>query len=231
MKRYQQLSTKQQKTIMIGLIALFIVLMFVVSYFVGRPLIEYAKKPELFKEWIDSYGVLGRIIYVLLIFLQVIVAIIPGEPFEIAGGYCFGFLEGSLLCLGGILLGSTVIFLLVKKYGHYFVEIFFKKETLDKMSFLKDPSKLNYLTFIIFAIPGTPKDLLTYTVGLTDMDLKTWALISFFARIPSVISSTYAGHTLGEQDYTKTAVIFIATMVVSIIGIIIYNRYEGKKTK
>ena len=231
MRHYEQLTTRQQKTILISFIVLFAVLMFTVSYFIGKPLIQYANEPELFKQWIDSYGIWGKLIYIMIVTMQVIVAIIPGEPFEIAGGYCFDFLEGTLLCLAGILLGSVLIFLFVRRFGHYFIEIFFKKETIEKLDFLKDPSKLNFLTFLIFAIPGTPKDLLTYTVGLTDMPLPTWILISFFARIPSVITSTYAGYTLGEQNYRKTVIIFAATMVISIIGVIIYNNHSKNKRR
>ncbi len=228
MKRYERLTSRQQKAILISLIALFAVLMLLISYFVGGPLIRYAKEPELFKQWIGSYGIWGKALYLLIVAMQVIVAVIPGEPFEIAGGYCFSLLEGTLLCLGGILLGSVIIFAFVRRYGHYFVDIFFKRETLDKLDFLKDPSRLNTLTFLIFAIPGAPKDLLTYTVGLTDMDLKTWILISFFARIPSVITSTYAGFTLGEQNYRKTVLIFAATLVISILGVLIYNRHSRR---
>ncbi|MBR2685158.1 MAG: TVP38/TMEM64 family protein [Erysipelotrichaceae bacterium] len=229
MKKYGQLSQKQQKIILIFFILLFAANMILVSYYVGNPLIQYAKQPELFKQWIDSRGIWGKLIYVLIVTLQVIVAIIPGEPFEIAGGYCFDLLEGTLLCLAGIVLGSAIIFAFVRRFGHYFIEIFVKKEQLDKLAFLKDPSKLNFLTFLIFAIPGTPKDLLTYAVGLTEMDIKTWILIAFFARIPSVITSTYAGYTLGEKNYVMTALIFVVTMVISIIGIIIYNRHSAKK--
>ena len=127
-------------------VAAFILLSLSIAWFVGRPLIEYAREPEKFKEWIDSYGLLGRLIYILITTLQVIVAVIPGEPFEIAGGYCFGLLEGTLLCLTGITLGSVIIFMFVRKFGHYFVEIFIKKETMEKMKFLQNPKKLNALT-------------------------------------------------------------------------------------
>ncbi|MBE6103768.1 MAG: TVP38/TMEM64 family protein [Erysipelotrichaceae bacterium] len=228
-RKYESLTLTQQRIIMISFIALFVLVMFVVSYYVGRPLIEYAREPEKFKEWIDSYGLLGRLIYILITTLQVIVAVIPGEPFEIAGGYCFGLVEGTLLCLTGITLGSVIIFMFVRKFGHYFVEIFIKKETMEKMKFLQNPKKLNALTFLIFAIPGTPKDLLTYTVGLTDMDIKTWAIISFIARVPSVITSTYAGASIGQKEYLKTGIIFGVTLVISFIGVLIYNKYSAEK--
>lgn len=230
MKKYEQLSQKQQKIILIFFLLLFAANMLLVSYFVGKSLIQYARQPELFKAWIDSHGIWGKLIYVLIVALQVIVAMIPGEPFEIARGYCFELLEGTLLCLAGIVLGSVIIFAFVRRFGHYFIEIFVKREQLEKLAFLKDPSKLNSITFLIFAIPGTPKDLLTYAVGLTEMDIKTWILISFFARIPSVITSTYAGYTLGEKNYVMTALIFVVTMVISVIGVIIYNRRSNKES-
>ncbi len=229
MKNYEQLSLKQQRLIMIAFITVFAVLMVIISAYVGKPLIEYAREPEKFKQWIDSYGFIGKVLYVLIVSMQVIVAIIPGEPFEIAGGYCFGVLWGTLLCLAGILLGSALIFMFVHKFGRYFVEIFIKKETIEKLDFLQDPTKLNTLTFIIFAIPGTPKDLLTYTVGLTDMKLPTWILISFFARIPSVITSVYAGQSLMKQDYLRTVIVFAVTMLISAAGIYIYNRHTQTK--
>ena len=54
------------------------------------------------------------------------------------------------------------------------------------------------LTFVLMTIPGTPKDLLTYFVGLTDMKLGTFLLISLVGRLPSVLSSTVGGHLLDQ---------------------------------
>ena len=60
-------------------------------------MVRFAKEPELFRQWIDSLGLWGKAVYVGMCMLQVVVAIIPGEPLEICGGYAFGGVWGSIL--------------------------------------------------------------------------------------------------------------------------------------
>ena len=224
-----ELTKGQQKAIYIGGIVLFALLMLGLSAVIGKPLVEYVSDPEKFAEWIDGYGIRGRLIYIVICALQVIIAVIPGEPFEVAGGYAFGLWEGTFLCLCGITLGCMVIFATVRFFGQDFVEVFFKKEEIEKLSFLNDPHKLNVLAFFVFMIPGTPKDLLSYVMGLTGMEFKTWILLTFFARIPSVMSSTYRGSALGEGDVKKSMIIFAVTGVISTAGLLGYNYYVKKR--
>ncbi|MCC3867431.1 TVP38/TMEM64 family protein [Terrisporobacter mayombei] len=162
---------------------------------------------------------------------QIIVAIIPGEPIEIASGYAFGWFLGAVLCLAGTLLGQVVVFLFAKKFGMDFVEIFVSKEKLEKMTFLKDNKKLYMTTFFIFLIPGTPKDVISYVAGVTPIKLVPFLLVSGVARIPSVVSSTIGGCCLGLKNYTMAATVFIVTLIVSGILFFIYKRYEKKKSK
>lgn len=231
MKRHIELTDRQKKNIYIASIAVFVVLMALLTIFVGKPLVKYASDPERFKEWIDSYGIGSRIVFVLIVALQVVVAIIPGEPFEIAGGYCFGTFEGLLLVLLGISLGSLIIFGLVGRYQESIVSVFFKEREFKKLAFLKDPMKAKNLAFILNVIPGTPKDLLSYFVGLTPISLKDWLIIVFFGRIPSVITSTLAGECLMRQEYAKTTYVFIATALISLIGLWIYNRIVSRNSQ
>lgn len=231
MKRHIELSEKQKKEIYIISIMIFIVLMILLTICIGRPLVKYAFKPERFKNWIDSYGVYSRGIFVLIVMLQVVVAIIPGEPFEIAAGYCFGTIEGLILVLIGISIGSLIIFKLSDRYGESIISVFFKKKEFKKLNFLKDPRKAKNLAFILNVLPGTPKDLLSYFIGLTPIPLKTWLIIVFLGRIPSVISSTMAGDYLCRQEYKSTTNVFIITFIVSIIGLLIYNIIIKKNNK
>lgn len=225
----RNLSVKQQKMIYIGGIALFAVLLLILGTIVGKPLLEYVSDPDKFVEWIDSFGIWSRLIYIIICALQVIIAVIPGEPFEIAGGYAFGLVEGTLLCLAGITIGCMVIFSAVRYFGRDFVRIFFKDKEISRLNFLNDPSKLNAIAFAVFMIPGTPKDLLSYFIGLTGMKFKTWILLTFFARIPSVLSSTYRGSALGDGDVKKTMIIFAVTAVLSTAGMLGYNYYVKKR--
>ena len=144
-------------------------------------------------------------------------------------GYAYGAFQGLLICLVGVALSSSIIFLLVKKIGAPMVEMFISREKMNQLAFLNDEQKLKRLTFWLFFIPGTPKDVLTYFVGLTDMSLWQFLFITLIARIPSVISSTVCGQMLGDKDYVTAALVFAVTGIVSIIGYYLYNRFVELK--
>lgn len=96
------LTQKQKKAAALATLVLFILLSLAVFWFVGRPMVRFAKEPELFRQWIAGLGLWGKAVYVGMCMLQVVVAIIPGEPLEICGGYAFGGVWGSILCMLGL---------------------------------------------------------------------------------------------------------------------------------
>ena len=116
---------------------------------------------------------------------------------------------------------------LVRYYGIKAVEEFFPRNKIYSLSFLKNERKLNLLVFAIFFIPGTPKDLLSYFIGLTKMKLSTWIVITTTARIPSVMTSTIGGDALGMENYEFAIIVFLATLLISIVGLGLYNRICG----
>ena len=205
-------------------IAAFIIASVLIYIFAGEPIVRWVQNPAAFRAWVQAHGWVGRLAFIGMMALQVIVAIIPGEPFEIAAGYAFGIWEGSLLCLLGAVLGSCVVFAFVRTLGIRVVEIFFPREKIDGLKILKNEKKLNLLAFIAFLIPGTPKDILTYAVGLTKMRFRTWLLITTVARIPSIITSSIGGNALGVQRYAFAIGTFAVTLVISGIGVLIYRR-------
>ena len=176
------------------------------------------------KELLESYGWAGRFVALGVQILQVVVAFIPGEAVEIAAGYVFGAFEGTLICLVGVTIASTIVFVLTKKFGVKFVELFIDTEKINSLKFLNTESKLNTLVFLLYFIPGTPKDVITYFVGLTRMKTGSFILISLIARLPSVISSTIGGKYLAEGDYLTAGIVFAITALVSILGILIYRK-------
>ena len=228
MKSCKELTRAQQKIIaaIAGLIA--VAIMVYISIYIGKPLMQFITEPERFRMWVEQHGILGRMIYMLIVFLQVVIAIIPGEPLEIAGGYAFGAIEGTLLYLGAAVLGSLVVFLLVRRFGIRLLEIFFTKDRIESLKILKTNRKRSILFFLIFMIPGTPKDLLCYYAGLTDMKLSTFLLINAIGRLPALISSTIGGDALGMQSYTAAIIVFAVTLLLSLIGYIIYSKIIKK---
>ncbi len=202
-----------------GIVAVMLILLAVI----GTPLLKLVSRPMEFQSWVNSKGIFGPILYIALVILQVVIAVIPGEPFEIAGGYAFGAIWGTVFALVGATVGSILVFLLVRRFGVRLAERFFSKRKLSELNYLRTSPQRSLLFLIVFSIPGTPKDLLCYFAGLTDMKLWTWILISSFGRLPSLVTSTIGGDALGEQRYWLAAIVFAATVAVSGIGLLIYH--------
>jgi uncharacterized membrane protein YdjX (TVP38/TMEM64 family) len=211
---------KAKKKIIIA-IAVFFILMFMLSL-IALPYISLISDPEAqnrFKTWGASLGVRGWFLVLGIQVAQIVVAFIPGEPVEILAGVLYGGVGGLFLCLLGCAIASSGIFLLSKKFGTPLVAELFKKSKLDTFAFLKDSRKLETIVFILFLIPGTPKDMLTYVVGTSPMKVSQFLVISIFARIPSVVSSTFLGSTIRQGKWEIAVAIFIATAVFGISGI------------
>lgn len=224
----KHLTDKQKKIIAAAGLLFFCLLSLWVFFRIGRPMVKFASRPEEFRQWIDSFGFKGRLIFIGMVVLQVFVAIIPGEPLELVSGYVFGLVEGTLLTAAAIVIGSGLIFLFVRRFGIKAVEVFFTKEQIASASFLHDKKKFMPLTVLLMVLPGTPKDLISYFVGLTDMPFTSWLLISGIARLPSIVTSTAAGGAIGTQNYIAAAVIFAATAVISCLGLYTYRHFSKK---
>ena len=218
------MTERHKKALYAAAIAIFILFTLAVSWFVGRPLIRFVRQPEQFRAWVEGHGLLGQLAFLGMTVLQIVIAIIPGEPLELGAGYAFGFWRGTLLCEIGILLGGLLVFLFVRRFGVKAVEVFFPREKIESLRFLHNEKRLTLWVFILFFIPGTPKDIMTYIVPLTPMKLSTFLLLSTVARLPSVVTSTIGGNALGTGKLTFALIVFGATALISALGILIYRR-------
>lgn len=210
---------------------IFLMFMALVAYFIGKPMMQHVSEPEKFREWVESYGGWSWAVCIAMMVLQIIVAIIPGGALEIGAGYAFGVVEGSILCIIGSIIGSLLVFQFVRIFGVKLVEAFFSLEKIRALKFLHDVRKRNILAFVIFLVPGMPKDLLSYFMGLTNMSLKTWLLISTIARTPAIIVTTMSGNALGEKDYFIAIIVLVVLFLISMIGALYYKKIckENKK--
>ena len=230
----RQLTKTQKRICSILIFIIFLVFSALVAYFIGKPLFKYADNPEQFKQWVSGYGIWSWFICIFMMVLQIIIAIIPGGALEIGAGYAFGIVAGSILCIIGSMIGCALVFQFVKKFGVKLIEVFFPIEKINSLRFLKDERKRDFLAFIIFLVPGTPKDLLSYFMGLTNMSLKRWLTISTIARTPAIVVSVMGGDALGSKKYFMAIIVFIITTAISLAGMLFYKKlceHHEKKVK
>jgi len=219
---------KKKKIIASCLMGVAIVIIALVCIFIGIPLIKMAGEPDKFRAWVEAKGIWGPVLYVALVIFQILIAFIPGEPLEIVAGYVFGTFKGTLLCIVAASLGSIIVLLLVRKLGKALLEIYFDKEKIESLKFLQSSEKKIIIFLILFIVPGTPKDLLCYYGGLTDISMPLLIFICTVCRFPSIITSTIGGNALGTGEYGFAVIVFAVTAVISAIGIIIYNKFSKK---
>ncbi|MFA6857116.1 MAG: VTT domain-containing protein [Treponema sp.] len=192
---------------------------------------------EKFTAWIYSRGVAGWFIVFGMQVFQIVAAFIPGGPVEVAAGVLYGGFGGLFTCLAGSIAASFFIFTLSKKIGTPVVEKLFNRAERERFSFLKDSRKLEAVVFILFLVPGMPKDMLTYIAGTTPMKTSRFLFISSIARIPALALSTFIGSTVRHGEWKSTVVIFAVVAVTGILGILFrdrlinFSRMIGKKIK
>ncbi len=175
-----------------------------------------------FEAWVDSLGFAGVLLMLGIQVLQIVVAVIPGEVVQVIAGVMYGTWGGLALCVFGCVLASALVFVVVRKLGRDFVVRLFGESKINSMSFLNDSTKLETLVFILFLIPGLPKDLLTYVVPLTKIRLGKFLLLSNIARIPGMVASTIIGSSFADTNWALIIGVFAVVIVVG--GLSIWKR-------
>lgn len=182
-----------------------------------------------FKVTIENLGVKGVALVIGLMCSQILIPILPGEPVEILAGMCFGPINGLIITMCGAFISTFLIIFLIKILGKKFIYSIVKKERIDKLEkskFFKDEKKLDILFFILFFIPGTPKDILVYIGALLPINTYKFLFIATVARIPSIISSTIAGSNIVGGNWLWTVMVYAITFILAGIFIYIVNKKD-----
>lgn len=187
------------------------------------PLVKGYNNLSEIESFVQKFGALSVFALLFIQIAQIVVALIPGEVVEFASGALFGPVWGTIICMFGIFAGQWLIFTLVKKWGHPVIN--------KKFRFLQDEKKIKLITFILYFLPGTPKDLLTYFMPVTGIDLKAILSITVFARVPSVISSTIAGSLYAEGDIKLTLIVYTVVAIASGLGYLLYRLIFDRRHK
>jgi uncharacterized membrane protein YdjX (TVP38/TMEM64 family) len=180
---------------------------------------------ERLHAFLDSLGPLSFIGFILLQALQVIAAPVPGEVTGLLGGILFGPALGLLLSTVGLTIGSWINFSLSKTFGRPFVDRFVAKTTLDKYDYLLH-HKGAFLVFVLFLIPGFPKDLLCYIIGLGHLTTREFLIISTVGRFGGTVLLTLGGAYLRHQQYYRFSILLGVAIVIIFLSLVYKEKLE-----
>jgi uncharacterized membrane protein YdjX (TVP38/TMEM64 family) len=175
-----------------------------------------------FKKTISSYGAYAPLAYILLQIIQVVIAPIPGGAIEFLGGVIFGVKAGFIYSMIGLILGSWLAFSLARIFEKVAVEKFVSEQTRKKFDYLVEHEGV-ILSFILFLLPGFPKDALCYILGLTPMHLGIFLIISTIGRIPGTLIACLQGGKAFEHQYYTFGVLLGASFLVILVFYIYHD--------
>lgn len=186
-----------------------------------------------FKNDIEGLGAKGVFAIIGLMIIQIFLPILPRRTSRSISTEChIGPIGGLLVIFAGAFLCTALIFFAVRKFGRNFIYSFISKERIEKLEnskLFKDEKKINTILFILFFIPGTPKDLFVYIGGLLPVSPAKFLSISTFARFPSIISSTIAGSSLVDGNWTLIAITYGVTFLLAGIIAFVFSKKEKVK--
>ena len=178
-------------------------------------LVRLYSDKHFLKETLHAWGILAPLIFIALQALQVIMAPIPGDITGLLGGFLFGEWLGLFYSTIGLTLGSVAAFGVGRWLGAHYVRTLVSQQTWDKMGFIIE-AEGTILCFIIFLIPGLPKDMVCYLFGMSPMPLWVFTLVSTLGRFPGTwVLSAQGAHT-AAGDYLEvillTAIVFAVAL-------------------
>ncbi len=149
-------------------------------------------------DFVASFGPLSVAIFILLQIVQVLLAPFPGEVTGFIGGYLYGITLGTIYSMIGLSIGSWLAFVLSKSFGLPLVEKFVSKKIISNYDHFME-HKGTFVSFLLFLIPGFPKDALCYILGLSHMKVQPFIVISTIGRLlGTILLSVQAGALLSQ---------------------------------
>jgi len=176
------------------------------------------KDPQKIREWLTASGAWAPAVYIFLQALQIVIFVLPGEVTQIAAGWVFGFGWGSVLAVVGTILGSSAAFGLARKFGTSLVHKMAGPQATAKFDGLMESPRFIGSLFLLFLIPGIPKDILCYVAGLSSLRFVPFIVISTVARLPGILGSSLMGKALYQGDWTLLAAVAGGALVLFGIG-------------
>src|SRR3990170_6035370 len=184
-------------------------------------LIRLYRDKKFLKETVRSWGFMAPLVFIVIQALQVIVSPVPGEITGPVGGALFGTWLGLLYSTIGLTAGTLFAFWVGRQWGEPLVRPFLSEHSWNRMSFILEAEGV-ILCFILYVVPGFPKDIVSYLFGISPIPFWVFAVVSTVGRLPGTLISSYFGAHVAEQQYIW-AIAFMAVVVALCLPVYYYR--------
>ncbi len=203
---------------------LLIVVIPLVLFLTNREFFARFESIEDVETFIAGYGHLSGLVYIAFQIFQVVISVLPGEVFQVAAGYLFGPFWGIVYAVVGCIIGEAAAFGFARVLGQGFVRLFMSEEQFIKYHERLNSNKAYTLCFILYLIPGIPKDILCYVAGASEIRFLPFLIISMAGRLPGLIGSIVMGSLVDSGNYVTAGVILGIACILAVLGFIYRNK-------
>lgn len=187
----------------------------------------FAKRDQL-KATIEQGGILAIAAFIGVQILQIVVAAIPGEFVQIAAGYFFGTVLGSFYLLVGLIIGTLMAFFAARLLGYPLLKIIVPYAKRERLQTIITRGESELVIFVLFFLPGLPKDALTYVAGASPINPWRFLGISTLGRLPALVVSCYIGASLGRDNLLAVAIVSTLSVLLILLGMVYRERILAK---
>jgi uncharacterized membrane protein YdjX (TVP38/TMEM64 family) len=171
---------------------------------------------EHMRIYLNSWGAWAPLAFIVVQALQVIIAPIPGELTGVVGGFLFGTWRAVVYSSLGLTIGSAVAFMLARLIGLPFVKLFVRPDQFERLEFLAQP-RGEIAMLALFIVPGFPKDVLSYLLGLTPLPFLKFVVICGLGRLPGTLLLTLGGAALYRENWHLVITLIVVCILVAIV--------------
>jgi len=165
---------------------------------------------------ISKLGIKSYIVVAILAMIQVVFTFVPAEPLHVISGISFGLFKGMLVCLIGIILGNTIIFILNKLFGAKLKDYFSTNIDIDFNS-AKTSSKIALIVIVLYCLPAIPYGIICFFAASMNMKYSKYILVTAIGSIPSLFLDVGIGHITMATSWIVSIVVFIAIIILLIL--------------
>lgn len=206
-----------------GYPALFVAIAAVAVAF-RRPLFEGLADPEALRTWVEGYGAAAPLVLIAVQVVQIVIFAIPGEFSQLAAGYIFGVPAGIAYMIVGAVVGSAIGFIAGRALGRPFLRAIMSPERVVQLEeLIASPRGISTL-FLLYLIPGIPKDVLCYVAGIGPLRLGFFLLASTTGRLPGVVLSVITGDAAAERQWMLAGIVAGIAVVLFVVGLLLRKR-------
>jgi uncharacterized membrane protein YdjX (TVP38/TMEM64 family) len=171
---------------------------------------------NLIQERVQAGGSWGPVLFILIQALQVVLAPIPGEVTGVLGGFLFGSWRGFVYSTIGLTLGSALAFFVGRILGNVFVKRIMPTIILNKFDFIM-ARQGEFIAFLLFLIPGAPKDYLCFILGVSKISWLLFLVIVTLGRMPATLALSFQGAQIYQESYLHFLILFGACLIIVIV--------------